>query len=171
MKVVLDTNVLVSGLARAHRPPGRILSAWREGQFDLAISEPMIEELRRVIDYPRIRALFTKAGLADDDLHEFFELLRLKAMVVDASKAILPAEPPDANDRPVIATMVAADAEWLVTGDKRDLLSLGLRQIVTPKAFLSRMEALRLPPLAEQRRAAYKVATSRRKRPAAAAGA
>lgn len=171
MKVVLDTNVLVSGLARADRPPGRILSAWREGQFDLAVSEPMIEEMRRVIGYPKIRALFSKAGLADDGLRDFFELLRLKALVVELSTATLPVEPPDANDRPVIATMVAAEAEWLVTGDKRDLLSLGLRQIVTARDFLSRMDALRLPPLAEQRRAAYKVATSRRKRPATAAGA
>jgi len=171
MKVVLDTNVLVSGLARADRPPGRILSAWREGQFDLAVSEPMIGEMRRVIAYPKIRALFSKAGLTDDGLRDFFELLRLKALVVDIATAALPVEPPDPNDRPVVATMVAAEAEWLVTGDKRDLLSLGLRQIVTARDFLSRMDALRLPPLAEQPRAAYRVAKSRRKRPATAAGA
>ncbi len=171
MRVVLDTNILISGLVRHSTPPGRIVSAWREAQFELAISAPMIEELRRVLHYPKIHKLFVTAGLSDDSLEDFLDMLRMKAVVVDITTVILPVEPRDVHDRPVIATMVAAEAEWLVTGDKRDLLSLGLRNIVTARDFLSRAEALRLPPLAEQPRAAYRVARARRKRPAAIAQA
>lgn len=171
MRIVLDTNVLLSGLARADRPPGIILSAWREGQFELAISELMFAELHRVLHYPRIRSLFAKAELTDESLGDFLDLLRMKALIVDISAVILPVDPRDVNDRPVLATMIAAEAEWLVTGDKRDLLSLGLRNVITARDFLSRIESLRLPPLVEQPRAAYRVARQRRKRPATAAQA
>jgi len=171
MRVVLDTNILISGLVRHSTPPGRIVSAWREAQFELAVSAPMIEELQRVLHYPKIHKLFAKAGLSDDSLEDFLDLLRLKAVVVDISAVTLPVEPRDVHDRPVIATMIAAEAEWLVTGDKRDLLSLGLRNIVTARDFLSRVDALRLPPLAEQPRASYRVARGRRRLPASTAQA
>ncbi len=171
MKVVLDTNILLSGLARVDRPPGIILSAWHQGQFDLVISEPMIEEILRVFHYPKVRSMFSKAGVAQEDLREIVEILRLKAVLVDITGVVPQVVPRDPKDVPVMATMIAAEAEWLVTGDKRDLLSLGQRNIVTARDFLSRIESLRLPPLAEQPRAAYKVSRERRKRPVAAAQA
>lgn len=171
MRIVLDTNVLLSGLARADRSPGKILSAWHEGQFDLVVSEPMVEELLRVFHYPKVRRMLATAGATYEDPREIVELLRLKAILVDVSGVVLKTPPQDPKDVPVLATMVAAEAEWLVTGDKRDLLSLGLRNIVTARDFLSRIDALRLPPLAEQPRAAYRVARERRRRPAAAAQA
>ncbi len=171
MKVVLDTNILLSGLAGPNGTPGRIVSAWRAGHYQLATSEPLIAEFCRAAAYPRIRTLFAKTGVSERELRDFADLLRLKALVVDVSAASLPVDPRDANDQPVIATMIAAEAEWLVTGDRRDLLSLGLRNIVTAREFLSRADALRPPPLAEQPRAAYRPATARRKRRATAAQA
>jgi len=171
MKIVLDTNVLLSGLSRADRPPGRILSAWHEGHFDLVVSEPMIEEILRVFHYPRVRRMLAKGGVTHDDPHEITEMLRLKAVLVDVTGVALATVPRDPKDVPVIATMVAAEAEWLVTGDKRDLLSLGMRNILTATQFMQRFDALRLPPLAEEPRASYRVARGRRKRSPTAAQA
>ncbi|MBX9903670.1 MAG: putative toxin-antitoxin system toxin component, PIN family [Burkholderiales bacterium] len=171
MRIVLDTNVLLSGLTRADRPPGIILSAWHEGQFDLVISEPMIEEILRVFHYPKVRRVLAKAAVTYEDPREITEMLRLRAILVDVTGVVLQTVPQDPKDALVLATLIAAEAEWLVTGDKRDLLSLGLRNVITARDFLSRLEALRLPPLAEQPRAAYRVARERRKRPAAVAQA
>jgi len=169
MKVVLDTNILLSGLARADRPPGRILSAWRQGQFDLVVSEPMIEEILRVFHYPKVRRMLAKAAVTYEDPREITEMLRLSAILVDVTGVVLQTVPQDPKDTMVLATLIASGAEWLVTGDKRDLLSLGLRNIITARDFLQRFEALRLPPLAEQPRAVYRVSRERRRRPVAAA--
>lgn len=54
MRVVLDANVLVSGLISRKGPPGQILDAWMAGQFKLFVSPQILEELRRVLQYPRI---------------------------------------------------------------------------------------------------------------------
>ena len=45
MRVVLDTNVLVSGLMLPESRPGKIVAAWRAGQFDLVVSEPLLAEI------------------------------------------------------------------------------------------------------------------------------
>jgi predicted nucleic acid-binding protein len=129
----------------------------------------MIEEFLRVFRYPRIRSLFARAGTPYEDAHEIAETLRLKAIVVDVGGVTLGTVPRDPADVPVLATLIASDAEWLVTGDRGDLPSLGLRQIVTASEFLSRMDSLSMPPLAEQPRAPYRVKRERRKRTATAA--
>lgn len=54
MRVVLDTNVFVFGLMLPQSLPGRIVAAWRDGEFDLVLSEPMLEEITRVLAYPKI---------------------------------------------------------------------------------------------------------------------
>ena len=55
MRVVLDTNVVVSAVLIRRGNERRILDAWRRGAFDLVISPPLLEELGRVLSYPRIR--------------------------------------------------------------------------------------------------------------------
>ena len=53
MRVVLDTNVLLSGLAYPASPPGRILAAWKAGALEVVLSDYILEELRRVL--PRLQ--------------------------------------------------------------------------------------------------------------------
>uniref|UniRef100_UPI001B67E7CD PIN domain-containing protein n=2 Tax=Thauera sp. TaxID=1905334 RepID=UPI001B67E7CD len=52
LRVVLDTNVLLSGLAYPGSVPGRIVAAWRHGSVDVVLSTFILEELRRVL--PRL---------------------------------------------------------------------------------------------------------------------
>lgn len=49
MKVVLDTNVLLSGLLIPKSIPGRIVQSWHNAHFDLVISEPMLDEIARAL--------------------------------------------------------------------------------------------------------------------------
>ncbi len=56
MRVVLDTNVLVSALLMDSSRPAQLISHWRQGRFTLLTAAPQLEELMRVTRYPKLRA-------------------------------------------------------------------------------------------------------------------
>jgi len=131
VRVVLDTNVLVSGLAYPGSLPGRIVNAGRQGGLDLVLSHYILDEMVRVL--PRLpRIQLTPAEIRD--LADSFLLL---AEIVEPS-AEWEAALQDKNDQLVLGTLRAAEADYLITGDK-DLLALGDRYpIVTPAVFWER---------------------------------
>jgi uncharacterized protein len=136
VKVVLDTNVLVSGLMLPDSVPGRIVAAWRAAQFELAMSEPLLDEIGRVLSYPKIQG---RLRWGQDEIARFLLLLRFKGDVVDVAseKASVPRDP---GDDPVLATLLAANADCLVSGDG-DLLALRDRfPIQTPAEFARRLK-------------------------------
>lgn len=132
LRVVLDTNVLVSGLAYPSSVPGRVVAAWRSGGLDVVLSRHILGELARVL--PRLNH---RLNWRDADFADFLDILALSTELVEPVSA---AEEPlrDEADRPVLGTLLAAKADYLVTGD-RDLLALAERYpIVTPAAFWDR---------------------------------
>lgn len=135
MRVVLDTNVLLSGLMFPDGVPGRIVRAWRAAHFGLVLSEAMLEEIGRVLGYSKIKA---RLQWEEETISRFLLLLRFKAEIVDISgvKAEVPADPRDA---PVLATLIAGKADFLVTGDA-DLLDLRNRYaVLTPAEFAKKL--------------------------------
>jgi len=54
IRAVLDANVLVSGLISKKGTPGRLIDAWLEDLFQLCVSPQIMDELTRVLRYPRI---------------------------------------------------------------------------------------------------------------------
>ena len=137
MRLVLDTNVLVSGLLFRGGPPSRLVKAWRSGAFDLVISDFVIDELTRTWAHlaPRLKA--SPNDLADfiDTIGMRAEFLRIDAaMLAQASTARLR----DPNDLPVLALLIGSSADHLVTDDK-DLLALAnTYPILTPAEFVDR---------------------------------
>lgn len=133
LRVVLDTNVLVSGLAYPASVPGRIITAWRHGSIEVLLSAYILDELRRVL--PR---LAHRHGLSTAEIDDLVDVLSIQAELVEP----LPtqdAELRDPDDGPVLGSLVAAlamaDADYLITGDK-DLLQLADRYpIVDPATF------------------------------------
>ena len=71
MKVVFDTKVLVSALLKRDSVPGRLLQAVWDGTLDLVLSEPLLTELREVLDYPKIRKRLVANAI---DTEQFLEL-------------------------------------------------------------------------------------------------
>jgi len=135
VRVVLDTNVLLSGLMAPGGAPGRIVAAWRGGHFDLVLSDSMLEEIQRTLTYPKVQ---TRIGWNAEEIAHFILLLRLESETVEIGdvEAHVPVDP---DDTPVLATLLASGAEVLVTGDK-DLLALADdHPIVTPAAFARRL--------------------------------
>lgn len=140
LRVVLDTNVLLSGIAYPASVPGRILAAWRHGSVDVLLSDFILRELRRVL--PR---LAHRHGLTLAEIDDFVDILSIQAEIIDPLPGTEP-ELRDANDLPVLGTLLSAiktsDGHYLITGDK-DLLAMADRYpIVTPAQFWSRHAGL-----------------------------
>ena len=117
MRIILDTNILVSGLISEHGAPAQLLNAWTDKAFVLITSSTQIAELHAVTHRPTVRPLITPShiGRLINDLQRFATVLdRLPS--VDRS--------PDPNDNFLLGMADAGAADYLVTGDKRDVLAL-----------------------------------------------
>lgn len=126
--VVLDTNVLVSGLAYPSSVPGRIVTAWRQGGLDVVLSRYILDEMVRVL--PRLSRV-TLSATEIRDLADSFMFLADVVEPADAQDEQLR----DPADQPVLQTLLSSKANYLITGDK-DLLALATRYpIVTPAEF------------------------------------
>jgi putative PIN family toxin of toxin-antitoxin system len=136
LRVVLDTNVLLSGIAYPASVPGRILAAWRHGAIDVLLSQFILEELRRVL--PR---LAHRHRLTASEIDDLVDALAIQAEVIEPAAGSEP-DLRDPADQPVLASLLAAletsRADYLVTGDK-DLLALAERYpIIDPATFWRR---------------------------------
>ena len=132
MRLVIDTNVLVSALFSSTSLPTHLIELWRQGLFDLLTSADQLDELMRVTRYPKIRDRLTPA-LAGRLINELRDL----AIVLKDLPTVTVS--PDPWDNYLLATAAAGGADFLVTGDKRDLLPLGRyggAKIVTVRDFL-----------------------------------
>jgi len=128
--VVLDTNVLASGIVYRKSIPGRIVGAWHQGAVNAVLSRHILAELARIL--PRFNH---KLQWQPSDFEDFIDILSLQVELVEpeplSGKAVR-----DPDDIPVLGTFLAAGADYLVTGDG-DLLALADRypSIVTPADF------------------------------------
>ena len=131
LRVVLDTNVLVSGLAYPGSVPGRIVSVWRQGGLDVVLSRYILDEVGRVL--PRL----TRICLSSGEIRDLVDSFMFLADIVEPDGGE-DASLRDAADQQVLGTLRASKPDYLITGDK-DLLALAEKYpIVTPAAFWER---------------------------------
>jgi putative PIN family toxin of toxin-antitoxin system len=131
MRVVLDTNVLISGIF-FKGPPFRILQAWRDGSLSIVASNAILSEYvrtttRLAMQYP------------DINISEFLDLLTIKAEIV--SEAVFPKgiSRHYADDKFILCAL-AGKVPIIITGDN-DLLELHPYQtieIIKPSIFANR---------------------------------
>jgi putative PIN family toxin of toxin-antitoxin system len=137
LRVVLDTNVYVSGTILSRGTPFEILEAWRRQAYILVTSETIIAEIERVLRYPRIRDRYT---VSERDIERLVESLRADALVVPGDDKVSGVSP-DPDDDKFLACALEAQADCIVTGDL-DLLGLGQYQgtdVLKPHEFLERL--------------------------------
>lgn len=133
LRVVLDTNVLLSGIAYPASIPGKILTSWHHGSIEVLLSDYILEELRRVL--PR---LVHRHGLSEPEMNDLIDILAIQAEIVQPLSSLDPALR-DVGDQPILNTLIEAlkisSASYLITGDK-DLIALSPQyRIVTPSDF------------------------------------
>ena len=115
--------------------PGRIVTAWREAQFDVVSSIQQLEEIGRVLAYPKIRKVLE---WGPETIERFLEqlLLRVELVEINESGDEMLRDP---SDDPILASHVASKADFLATGDG-DLLALKDRySIVKPAEFAEKL--------------------------------
>jgi len=132
MRVVIDTNVLLSALMSSASSPAQVLALWRSRKFDLVTGIEQLDEIARVTRYPKIRARL-RAALAGRLVNQLRDL----AIVIEKLAKVEIS--PDPDDNYLLALADAGHAQFLVTGDK-PLLALKRHRsthIVTPNALTS----------------------------------
>lgn len=133
MKLVLDTNILVSALLTKNTPPDQIYQQWVSGLFDVVSSNWQLDELKRVLGYKKLRPFIRKS-----EANLLIENLDSIAIIVSDLVPIQVSRDP--ADNWIIATAIAGEANLIVSGDKSDLLALGSVkgiEIVNPRTALN----------------------------------
>ena len=134
MRAVLDPNVLVSAALSAKGSPAELVRRWFEGGFELVASDALLEELRRVLAYPKIQA-----RVPAEDADSLLELIGAEASLAADPSLTPPVRPDDPDDVYLVALAVAEGAA-LVSGDRHLLDLAGELPIYTPVEFLQQLE-------------------------------
>ena len=135
LRVVLDTNVIVSGLIKPAGVPGQIVTAWRNGAFRLVLPEFLLEEIAATLMRPKLARVIGWPPATADRF-----VLELRAACDVVEPAVLPLDyPRDPDDIPVLATLIAGKADVLVTGDADLLVLRGQFPVEAPREFVQRL--------------------------------
>lgn len=132
MRVIVDTNILLSALINPHGIPAQLIDAWRAARFELVTSREQLLELGEVARRPQLRKYIVPARVG-----RFINDLRMLAQIISRLPRVDRSRDP--GDNFLLAMAEASGADYLVTGDKRDLLVLKIHertQILTARALL-----------------------------------
>jgi len=131
MRAALDTNILVSALIAPTGNPAAIYNVWEQGKFILLTCTEHLDELRATLQKPRVANLIKpyKAGRL---------INQIKKLAENVGQLPRVKRSPDPGDNYLLALAEAGEADYLVTGDKCDLLTLARHksaQIITARDF------------------------------------
>lgn len=137
LRVVLDTNVILSGTIRSKGNAFSIIEAWRGRRFLLITSDALVEEVRRVLTYAKFHAY----DITPHKSRQLIQSLRRYGISTEG-KLQVSAIPEDPQDNQVLAAAVEERAEYIVTGDKhlQILRRYGPTLIVSPAEFVGILE-------------------------------
>ncbi len=128
LRVVYDTNVVVSAVLKSDRLPSSLLTLALQGRVKLCLSQEVFDEYREVLNRP-------KFGLPTHAVNTLLQAMTKNALFVRPTEPI--ANPVDTKDSPLLECAVAADAQYLVTGNIKHFPAPQCRhtKIVTPTTF------------------------------------
>ena len=132
MRVILDTNVLVAVLIAPGGPPHQLFEAFLADRFALVTSDVQIEEFSRVTRYPAIRSRIHPAQAG-----RMLNAVRSLSVVLEVLPVVVVSRDP--HDDYLFAMAQASEADYLVTGDKADVLrhkKHGKTKIVTARKLV-----------------------------------
>ena len=133
IRVVLDTNVLVSALLFSGEI-GNVVSSWKARKFLPVFSQDTFDEFRRVLAYPKFSLTPREIdALLQNEVLPFCEVVDIENEIIGVCR--------DRADDKFLSCALAAKADYIVSGDK-DLLALGNFRnipIITAAAFQEKM--------------------------------
>jgi len=120
MRIVLDTNIWISGLLLPNSKAGLLLEAWRAGKIDIITSASILSEIQKVLLYPKISK---RTGWDESKAKEYTSLIGIFTENVHNIEEHWVQVERDPKDSHILSTFMASKADFLVTGDT-DLLEL-----------------------------------------------
>lgn len=116
MKIVLDTNVLVSAVILRNGKPFQLLKNGELGKVRIVLSRQIIEEFRKVLAEPRIGFTKREINITIQKISSFSQIVnpKIKLKVVKE----------DLDDNKILECAIAGGAKYIVSGDKH-ILNLG----------------------------------------------
>ena len=132
MRAVLDGNVLVSALLSPSGAPARCVAHWLRGDFELIVSERLLDELERTLAYPKLRQ-----RLSEENGLEFLSILQRSAI-----RAADPDQPTRRSSDPgddYLLALAEQERALLVSGDAHLLALADRLPVLAPAAFLERL--------------------------------
>ena len=110
VRIVLDSNVLVSALLKLHSPPARVLELIRNGAITLCVDSRILDEYEEVLLRPEF-------PFSREDVTSLIEFFRQNGELV--SPKLLPDHLPDRDDEPFLEVALSGTVDALVTGNIR----------------------------------------------------
>lgn len=129
MRVVVDTNVLVSGLLSPYGPPSRIVHLIASGVVTLCVDARIMTEYADVLSRPRF-------AFSREDIRVLLDQIKTSGLVVAADP--LPSALPDPTDEPFLEVAFAGQAVCLITGNLKDFPAAARKGLAVraPREFL-----------------------------------
>jgi uncharacterized protein len=116
IKVLLDTNVFLSGILSPGRAPAKLLELILADKIRLVISPPIIQEISRVIRYPSIIKLMQKRTLTIQEVEQV--ILRIFHIAsITPGKIIIPQIAEDPADEIFLTCAFEGNADFIISGD------------------------------------------------------
>lgn len=117
MLVVIDSNIFISYLLVPNSQSAKVIDLWQRGKFEVLTAQPQLDELMRVTRYPKI-----KERISAHEAGRFINELRNLSIFVEYLPKVDVS--PDPYDNYLLSIASGGKANYLVTGDKRDVLSI-----------------------------------------------
>ena len=120
LRVVIDTNLIISGTAKSNTIPSYLLEAWRKKEFLLITSIPILSEIKEVFNRNKIQTHFS---FNSNDIKDVIQLLTTQTVITPGTLSVdIIKDDPD--DNKFIAAAIEGTASYLISGD-RHLLDIG----------------------------------------------
>ena len=135
MKAVLDTNVLVSSFLTPAGVRAKVLEAWEKGKFELVVSEDILAEYERALNYQEVSS---RHGMRAEQISEVIAEMKSLATTVKPKQKLTVIQDDPADDK-FLECASEAGAEYIISADPH-LLNLKQYediQILSPSEFLS----------------------------------
>lgn len=114
LRVVIDTNLIISGTTKSNTTPHRLLEGWRKKEFLLITSIPILSEIKEVLERKEIQAHFF---LKPEDIQEMIQALSTQTIITSGALEVdIVKDDPD--DNKFIAAAIEGSASYVISGDR-----------------------------------------------------
>ncbi len=140
MRIVVDTNVLVSGVVNPNRVPGLVIEAAARGECTLVVTAKLWSELERTLSYERVRDLIARHG-GETSVPVAVARLQTLVQFVPTESPTAQWLPEDPDDNWIIQCAITGAADFIVTGDRAILAleRIGKVQTISPREFVDQI--------------------------------